>query len=235
MIDTIIVIGKPGCGKSIMVWYLSSLLLEDGIEVHYISDRIELENGILADTRGAKKQTDGSKIGKHGKLIADGPPGHRKVHVLDGSILNHVHKSMIQNIKSKNPLLMSIMEYAIGPDIEFDSGKEPLRQSAAHLVQWVQEYHVTKRVFIIDVESTLAIREQRQYNRPDAMAIETFRAYFPDGGEMTKSDKITLRNHYYQFRNLEEDNDAYFSEVRYLYETRIAPRLFQRKINNANS
>jgi len=225
MIDTIIVIGKPGCGKSIMVWYVSSLLLEDGIEAHYVSDRIELENGILADTKGARKQPDGSRIGKHGKLIADGPPGHRKVHVLDGKILNHVHKSMIQNIKSRDPLLTSIMEYAIGPDIDFGPGKEPLRQSTAHLIQWLQDYRLTKRVFIIDVESPLAIRQHRQYARPDAMAIETFRAYFPDGGEMTKSDKAKLGSHYYQFKNMEEDNDAYYSEVRNLYDSRIAPKM----------
>lgn len=228
MIDTIIVIGKPGCGKSIMVWYLSSLLREEGIEAHYISDRIELENGILADTKGVKKQPNGSKIGKHGKLIADGPPGHRKVHVLDGSILNTVHKSMIQNIKSKDPLLTSIMEYAIGPDIDFGPNKEKLTQGAHHLSNLLLEYGLMKRVFVIDVESPLAIREHRQYSRPDAMAPETFRAYFPDGGEITKSDKIKLGRNYYQFRNLEEDNDAFFSETRYLYETRIAPKLLQR-------
>lgn len=228
MIDTIFIIGKPGCGKSIMVWYLSSLLLEDGIQAHYVSDRIELENGILADTKGVKKQPDGSRIGKHGKLIADGPPGHRKVHVLDGSILNNVHESMIRSIKDKNPQLISIMEYAIGPDIDFGSGKEMLQQSTKHLVKWLQKYILISRVFIIDVESPLAVREHRQYARPDAMARETFRAYFPDGGEMTKSDKTKLEHHYYQFRNLEEDNDAYFSEARYLYETRIAPELYQK-------
>lgn len=226
MIDTIIVIGKPGCGKSIMVWYLSSLFLENGIEAHYVSDRIELENGVLADTRGARKQPDGSKIGNHSKLIADGPPGHRKVHVLDGSILNGVHKSMIQSIKSRDPLKTTIMEYAIGPDIDFGSGKEPLRQSASRLVALLQHYGVTRRVFVLDVESPLPVREHRQYRRPDAMAPETFRAYFPDGGEMTKEDKKKLGDHYSQFMNLEEDNEAFFSESRYLYETRIALKLF---------
>lgn len=225
MIDTIIVIGKPGCGKSIMVWYLGSLLTEEGIDVHYVSDRIELENGILADTKGVGKQPDGTKIGKHSKLIADGPPGHRKVHVLDGSILNHVHKSMIQKIKSNDSQQMTIMEYAIGPDIDFGSGKEPLLQSAHHLVDWLHDEGVINRMFVIDVESPLAIREDRQYARPDAMAVETFRAYFPDGGEMTKADKKTLGSHYHQFRNLEEDNDAYFSEARHVYETYISPRL----------
>lgn len=225
MIDTIIVIGKPGCGKSIIVWYLSSLLLEDGIQAHYVSDRIELENGILADTKGVKKQPDGSKIGQHGKLIADGPPGHRKVHVLDGSILNTVHKSMVRSIKDRDPRLISIMEYAIGPDIGFGSDKEILYQSAHRLVGWISELRLIRRLFVIDVESPLVIREHRQYARPDAMAIETFRAYFPDGGEMTKSDKKNLGDHYYQFLNLEEDNDAFFSESRYLYETRIAPNI----------
>lgn len=229
MIDTIMVIGKPGCGKSIMVWYLSSLLLEDGIEPHYLSDRIELENGILADIKNVKKQPDGSKIGKHGKLIADGPPGHRKVHVLDGSILNHAHKSMIQNIKNRDLLQTTIMEYAIGPDIDFGRDKEPLRQNASHLVAWIRDFGLLKRIFIVDVESPLAIREHRQYARPDAMAVETFRAYFPDGGEMTKTDKTTLGNHYFQFRNLEEDNDAFFSESRYLYKSLIAPTLHKKK------
>lgn len=229
MIDTILVIGKPGCGKSSMIWYVSGLLLEDGVEAHFVSDRIELENGVLDDTKKSRRLPDGSRVGNHSKLIADGPPGHRKVHVLDGSILNHVHKSMIQSITSKDSVQTTIMEYAIGPDIDFGPGKEPLRQSSVHLIKWLREYGLVKRVFVIDVESPLAIREHRQYTRPDAMAPETFRAYFPDGGEITKADKIKLGHNYYQFRNLEEDNDAFFSESRYLYETRLAPKLYNYK------
>lgn len=225
MIDTIIVIGKPGCGKSIMVWYLTSLLLEDGIEAHYVSDRIELENGILTDTRRAKKQPDGSKIGKLGKLIADGPPGHRKVHILDGTILNVAHQTMVASLRDKDPSVTTIMEYAIGPDIDFGPNKETLLQNTHHFVQWLHQYDLIKRVFVIDVESPLAIREQRQYSRPDAMAMETFRAYFPDGGEMSRVDTVKLGSHYYQFRNLEEDNDAFFSEARYVFETYITPKL----------
>ena len=211
-----------------MVWYLGALLDEDGYSISYLSDRLMLEEGVLADNQRSRRLADGSKIGKHSKLIADGPPGHRKVHVLDGNILNNVHRFMIQSIKKNNPERTTIMEYAIGPDIDFGHDKEPLLQSTKHFVGWLQEFRLIKRVFIIDVESPLAIREARQYARPDAMAIETFRAYFPDGGEMTKADKTKLGNHYYQFRNLEEDNDAFFSEARYLYESRIAPELFRK-------
>src|SRR3990170_1125519 len=164
MIHAILVIGKPGCGKSIMVWYLGALLDEDGYSISYLSDRLMLEEGVLADTRRSKRLADGSKVGKHGKLISDGPPGHRQVHVLDGSILNHVHKSMVRSITSKDPLQTTIMEYAIGPDIDFGPNKEKLTQSAHHLYNLLQEYRLMKRVFIIDVESPLSIREQRQYS-----------------------------------------------------------------------
>lgn len=225
MIHAILVIGKPGCGKSIMVWYLGALLDEDGYSVSYLSDRLMLEEGVLADTRRSRRLADGSKVGKHGKLIADGPPGHRKVHVLDGTILNRAHKDMVRQITQGSHDAVILAEYAIGPVINFGTGKEALRQSGQDLVRWLQLFHAADHVFILDVEAPMAVRELREAMRPDAMAVETFRAYFPDGGEMTQSDKTKLGNHYYQFRNLEEDNDAFFSEARYLYETRIAPNI----------
>ncbi len=226
MIHAIIVIGKPGCGKSIMVWYLSSLLAEDEIEVEYLSDRLGLEEAVLKDTRHARPSQDGSKIGRHSKLIADGPPGHRKVHVLDGLILNQVHESMIATIARKRSESKIILaEYAIGPDISFGKDKEPLRQSAGHLIDHIKKYHLTDSVFILDVEANLTVRAYRESKRPDAMAPETFRAYFPDGGEMEPSDQKFLDTHYLQFKNFIEDHEGYYGEVRYLYELRIRPQL----------
>ncbi|MBI2405288.1 hypothetical protein HYV22_03890 [Candidatus Gottesmanbacteria bacterium] len=226
MIHAIIVIGKPGCGKSVMIWYLGSLLSEDHREVAYLSDRLGLEEAVLKDTRHARPSQDGSKIGRHSKLIADGPPGHRKVHVLDGLILNQVHRNMIAKI-AKNRLLPKIIvaEYAIGPDIHFGKQKEPLRQSARHLVGYVKKYHLTDSVFILDVEANLTVRAYRESKRPDAMAPETFRAYFPDGGEMTKEQAKELGSRYYQFINRDDDHDGYFSESRYVYEMYIRPGL----------
>lgn len=225
MIKTIIVIGKPGCGKSIMVWYLSSLLTADGYEVQYLSDRLELEEAVLKDTHRASRAADGSKIGRHSKLIADGPPGHRKVHVLDGMILNRVHEKMISHLAQKGSQKVVLAEYAIGPDIDFGLGKEPLRQSARHLIGFLQKYKLTDFVFILDVEAPLAIREVREGKRPDAMALETFRAYFPDGGEMGSDDIKKLGGHYYRYYNGDEDHEGYYSEVRFLYSTYIRPKL----------
>ncbi|MDO8451390.1 MAG: hypothetical protein Q7S76_00805 [bacterium] len=226
MIDAIIIIGKPGSGKSVMVWYLNGLLDQDGIAVTHHSDRLGLEEAVLEDTKSAKKLPDGSKLGIHSKLIADGPPGHRKVHVLDGTILNRVHEEMIASlVKRKKETGVALVEYAIGPDIDFGSGKEKLLQSAHHLVSHLEKYHVTTSVFVVDVEAGLAVRGERQEKRPDAMAEETFRAYFPDGGEIGKKEEKILRGHYYRFRNREEDHDGYYSEARYLYEAHILPGL----------
>ncbi len=229
MMNAIIVIGKPGCGKSIMVWYLSSMLTEDGFEIKYLSDRLGLEVAVLKDTKHARISQGGSKIGQHSKLIADGPPGHRKVHVLDGLILNQVHEAMIAQIAKKRTSSKVILaEYAIGPEINFGKGKEPLRQNARYLVHLLKKYHLTHSLFILEVEANLSVREYRESRRPDAMAKETFRAYFPDGGEMTQTHAKQLGKHYYRFINRDDDHDGYFSESRYVYDTFIRPNLMIR-------
>ncbi len=229
MIDSIFVIGKPGSGKSIMVWYITGLLLEYGYNVSHKSDRLGLETGVLKDTEKSNFRQDGSKIGKHSKLIADGPPGHRKVHVLDGLILNRVHKSYILHItRHKEPNTINLIEYAIGPQIDFGDGKEPLTQTAESLVKNIIKYRIMDRIFIIDVESPFIIRAYREMMRVDAMAPETFRSYFPDGGEMTQNLSKKLRNHYHHFKNLEEDHDGFYSEAKYVFETRILPNLIKK-------
>ncbi|MDP1722783.1 MAG: hypothetical protein Q8L37_06260 [Candidatus Gottesmanbacteria bacterium] len=225
MIDTILVIGNGGSGKSIMVWYISSLLTENGYTIHYISDRLGLEKGVVKDVQNAPKQSDGSRVGKHSKLIADGPPGHKKVHVLDGSILNNVHDDMIARIDRKKQKKIFLIEYATGPEISFGGKKEPLHQTADSLVGLIKKYRVRDRVFLIEIQVPVNIRQQRQSHRPDAMAAETFHSYFNDGGIMTTKYQKYLGNHYFRLVNVEEDNDGYYSEVRHLYETRIQPRL----------
>lgn len=229
MIDTILVAGNGGAGKSIMVWYLSSLLTESGFEIHYLSDRLGLEEGVMNDTKHVKPRADGSKVGRHSKLIADGPPGHKKVHVLDGSILNKVHEDMISEVRKKNDGRIFLIEYATGPEIQFGLRKEPLRQTTDHLVSFIKRYNVLDRLFFIDVQVPVNIRAIRQSHRPDAMATETFEAYFGDGGYISSRACKYLGKHYYRFGNIEEDNDGYFSEVRHLYETRILPRLISLK------
>ncbi len=228
MMDTILIMGNGGAGKSIMVWYLSSLLVESGYEIHYASDRLGLEEGVMRDTKYARRLPDGSKIGKHSKLIADGPPGHKKVHVLDGSILNTVHNDMIAAIGRKKDSRVLLIEYATGPEIQFGKGKEPLRQTADELVGLVKKHGIRERLFAIDIHVPVAIRQVRQSHRPDAMAAETFHAYFGDGGKISAQARNYLGDRYYLLRNTEEDNEAYYSEVRYLYEAQIRKKLIQK-------
>lgn len=230
MIDTILIMGNGGAGKSIMVWYLSSLLVESGYTIHYLSDRLGLEEGVMNDVRHAKVEPDGSKVGRHSKLIADGPPGHKKVHVLDGSILNTVHDEMIAAVGKEHNEHVLLIEYATGPEIRFGPHREPLLQTTDQLIKRVKKYKVREHLYAIDIHVPVAIRQVRQSHRPDAMAPETFHAYFGDGGEITRQAKKYLGDHYYQLKNIEEDNEAYFSEVRFLYESRIQPRLYTRRV-----
>lgn len=225
MMDTILVMGNGGAGKSIMVWYLSGLLVESGYGIHYLSDRLGLEDGVMKDVKGVRRKPDGSKTGRHSKLIADGPPGHKKVHVLDGSILNEVHDNMIAAIGKKNDGRVLLIEYATGPEIDFGEQKEPLGQTSDQLIERVKRYNVRDRLFVVDIHVPVSIRQIRQSHRPDAMAPETFHAYFGDGGEISAQSSKYLGDHYYQLKNIEEDNEAYFSEVRYLFESRIRPKL----------
>ena len=225
MISAILIIGNAGSGKSVIVWYLGSLLDEDGVDIQYVSDRLGLEEGVIKDTKHARPDKDGIRIGKHSKFIADGPPGFKKVHVLDGSLLNQVHKKMLKGLMKKGRDRFVLLEYAVGPDIAFGKKKEPLLQSVKHVVRMLKTYHLVDSVFVIDVEASYSVREKRELRRRDAMAPETFRSYFPDGGQATKRDQKILGTHYVRFSNTDEDHEWCFSEIKYIYEQRIRPKI----------
>lgn len=233
MISAILIIGNAGSGKSVILWYLSGLLDQDGVEVKYLSDRIGLEEAVERDTKRARPDKNGVRVGAHSKFISDGPPGFKKVHVLDGHLLNGVHKRMIDAIKKntgKKRLLL--LECAIGPDVNFGREKEQLLQSAKHIIGKLRSLRLTKRTFVIDVEAPFTVRETREIRRRDAMAAETFRAYFPDGGRVTRTDRKTLGKNYARFYNTDEDHEWCYSEIKYLYEQRIRPKIitkFSRK------
>lgn len=230
MIDIIYIIGKPGSGKSIFIWYLNSLLDEDGIGVKHISDRLGLEQKVLHDVKNVRVNSLGIKVGKHSKLIKDGPPGHRKVHVLDGLFLNQFHEQTIKKLsRQKEQKKVTIVEYATGPIIDFAPGKPKLLQDSHHFVGFLRKHRLINRVFIVDIDVPLSVREQREARRPDAMDTETFRSYFPDGGEISKNDVRLLNSHYYRFHNHEEDQDGYYNEARYIYLSKIKPHLKNNK------
>ena len=232
MISAILIIGNAGSGKSVIVWYLGSLLDEDGVEIQYVSDRLGLEEAVIKDTKRARPDNDGVRIGTHSKFIADGPPGFKKVHVLDGYLLNQVHEKMLKGLTKKYRDRFVLLEYAIGPDIPFGNKKEPLLQSVKHVVRKLKTYHLLDSVFVIDVEAPYSVREKRELKRRDAMAAETFHSYFPDGGEITRKDQKILGAHYVRFCNIDEDHEWCFSEIKYRYEQfirpMIAPKFFNR-------
>lgn len=225
MISAILIIGNAGSGKSAIVWYLGSLLDEDHVETHYVSDRIGLEEAIVRDTRNVRPRKDGVRVGKHSKFIADGPPGFKKVHVLDGVLLNTVHEKMIKDLTKKKRDSFVLLEYAVGPDISFGEKKIPLLQSVTHVVRMLKRYHLIHSVFVIDVDAPYEVREKRELKRRDAMAAETFHSYFPDGGQMTKDDEKILGNHFVRFTNTDEDYEWCFSEIKYRYEQFIRPKI----------
>jgi dephospho-CoA kinase len=233
MISAILIIGNAGSGKSAIVWYLGSLLDEDGIKIRYVSDRLGLEKGVIEDTRNARPDSQGVRIGSHSKFIADGPPGFKKVHVLDGVILNNVHENMIKDLTKKGRDTFVLLEYAIGPDIMFGKNKKPLLQSITHVVRMLKTNHLMGSVFVIDVDAPYSVREKRELKRRDAMAAETFHSYFPDGGQMTKSDQKLLGDYCVRFYNTDEDYEWCFSEIKYRYEQfirpKIDPKFFQKK------
>lgn len=225
MIKTIFVIGKPGSGKSVMIWYLHSLLEEDGFKVIHLSDRISLEEGVLRDTKNANPDKTGIKVGLHSKLIADGPPGHRKVHVLDGVILNLIHENYVRRISRSRSRAIYLVEYAVGPVVDFGPGREKLYQDGTFLLENLTKYNLLPYAFILDISAKLDIRQERESRRADAMAPETFKSYFPDGGEITDRQAGKLKRNYYRFVNHTEDYDGYYSEARYIYESLIRKKL----------
>lgn len=229
MTDALFIIGKSGSGKTEMANIQCSLLAQDGFSPLFLSDRIGLEEAVLADVgyRGGVIGEAGL-TGSHSMLLEDGPPGHRKIHVLDGSLLNLVHDQMIlyvQDHHDKNVVVVA--EYAIGPDVSFGSGRESLMQSGQELLIRLREHNVTNRVFIMDVEASFDIRAQRNASRPDGLDANTFAAYFRDGGEMNKRMAQRAGVRYHQHNNGHHDSARFNREAQQIYYEHVFPLLIQ--------
>lgn len=225
MITTIIVIGKSGSGKTELVSLLQQLFETDGYHVHFLSDRIGLEDAVLRDTIGGIVDESGAIIGPHSKLIADGPPGHRKVHVLDGVLLNAVHREMVDTAATAEGNTVTILEYAIGNDIDFGEGKVPLLQSASHLIHALVSRDFVHDSLVIDVEASLEARALRNERRADGLDPKTFALYFGDGGELPQQTAILLGDHYFLLENGFHDMDAFRVQAEQIYRGFVVPRL----------
>jgi hypothetical protein len=227
MIDSVFVIGKPGSGKTEMVRFQTSLLTADGFVVDTLSDRLWLEEAVLLDTKdGSVEPETGIRIGPHSKLLKDGAAGHRKIHVLDGILLNRVHDAMVEYINERRqPGTIVIAEYAIGPDISFGPEKEPLLQSCTQMIERFKRYLVKDHVLVIDVEAPVVARTVRESLRPDAMDPETFRIYFPDGGEMTDDGVSLLGPHYLRIENGHSDFERFHREATETYQRFVFPNI----------
>lgn len=229
MTDAIFIIGNSGSGKTEMASLQSSFLNSDGFSPLVISDRIWLEEAVISDV-GYQVQIVGPEglLGPHSKMLADGPPGHRKVHVLDGYLLNRVHEQMVLYVKEKrNKNEIIVAEYATGPDIQFGDGLEPLLQSGQDLLERLERNEVEDKIFLIGVEAPLSVRSARNAARSDGLDEKTFALYFRDGGELPGDVAKALGIHFHLFDNGYHDPARFLREAQQIYYEKVYPLVQQ--------
>lgn len=223
MTKAVFIIGNSGSGKTEMANLQSSFLNRDGFSSFLISDRIWLEEAVIADV-GYRGQHIGPEglVGIHSKMIADGPPGHRKVHVLDGFLLNRVHEQMIAYVR-ENRINKEIVvaEYATGPDIRFGDKLEPLMQSGQDLLERIRRHQVNDNIFLIGVDSPLSVRSARNAARSDGLDAETFALYFRDGGDLPKDIAQKYGVSFHLLDNGYHDPKRFFREAQQIYYERV--------------
>ncbi len=226
MINTVIVTGKPAAGKSKMVNHMKDFFAEDGIRVAHIADRTRIEDAVLLDVVESPVNDDGSRVGQYSKLLFDGGPERRKFDLLDGYLLNTVHEGMIRDAAvARSSSQITLMEYAIGPVLDYGQDKPPLLQTAEHLVKAVRANDILDTTLIIEVDANMEVRGRRNAQRPDFLLPEIFKVFAPDGGEVDYQTAQELGNHYVKFLNEEDDSERYQSKCREIYRGNIFPHL----------
>ena len=223
---SVFVLGNSGSGKTMAVSVLQKQFQSLDLEPEIVSDRILLERAIVKDTDGGIVHPDGRVEGDHSFLI-DGrlPEGRKKIHVKDGILLNTAHQEIITSAFAHNHEGGMIFEYALGPDVDFGD-KEPLLQSGPSMVNWLQkqEQQPDRQIFLLEIKAGFEIRLARNTRlREDPLAEETFREYFPDGGEIYSQEKLIhllgnrgfkyqmIDNNYWDGARFSEETTAFFT------------------------
>lgn len=221
MVKNVVIIGNSGSGKTVFSKHISELLRSDGFQVNYFSDKLGLEEKLLEEVRYSPVQPDGSRIGKHGILVADGLPGKRKVQILDGSLLNGVHEDMIASLaKDDLPVnTVNIIEYATGKELEFGEGKEPWLQSPQNFIERLRSNGILDKqngLMVIEIKAPLKLREQWHIAKPDAFDLEFYRRSYPDGISLSDED-VSLITNYHCFDNTRDDINEFNVKTHQIY------------------
>jgi len=228
----IMVVGNSGSGKSETAKCFAELTIKEGFTPEFISDRILLEEAVIKDTQEGRLIDFGEEQvleGNHSILIdGRGPWGEKKVHVRDGTLLNKIHWEMIeQACQPCEPEVVRIFEYATGPVINFGEGLEPLEQDGKSLARELNNRRVAEHPLVIcGVDSEYPYRLARNEQRSDGLDKETFKLYFPDGGELGREGASLLpRGVVYCWipNNNNEGSDRLREEIETAWRASILP------------
>lgn len=219
MFYSLFTIGKPGgCKSTANAKILYELYSRMGVYPQIVSDRLLLEEAVIRDIlSNGIRRPDGSWEGEHSILFdANPPPGKKVFEVKDGTLLNRVHDEMIRLACMHDNPQGLLIEYAIGPDVQFGD-REPLLQSGQSLIdrfaQTVRDED--HRVLVLEVDAGLDERLRRNGERVDGMKAETFRKFFPDGGELHGHEGTlsAMGVEYYFIDNDYNDLDRFLHEI----------------------
>jgi hypothetical protein len=200
--STILVIGNWGVGKTRFLSLISPMVAkETGIkQILFDSDRFYFEDAVRRDTAGKTPEADGSFVGPHSVMVADGPKGQMLFRALDGSIFNEAHRRMLASLKDQKAGVIRLVEYATGPSTAFGQG-ELLDQSAHFVAENLIASGAVPTTLVVELSAPFDIRKRRNAIREDKVDEKAFELYGQPGGGMTEEDASRLGLHFIHVEN----------------------------------
>lgn len=227
MNNIIIVAGAPASGKSVAKKLIEMALRSDGRTVISMSDKDALLQEVALDMAGRVANPDGSIESDDTILLNPlAPPESWGMVFKTSRALNAAHESMFRQMAeiSERPSGIILAEVAYGVDAPYPNG--PLRQSAGEYVTQFVRLGIARRMFIVDIQASLAVRTERNNRRPVGHIPEAeFRRYFRDGGGFTTREQLVLDGRYYVIHNEKLLPNEFAQAVDGSYRTFLRPGL----------
>ncbi len=221
-IHNIIVTGNWSAGKTTSCKLLQGLLSQEtGVKrVLYDSDRLEFEKTVRRDLKEGCREENGVLIGENSMLVADGPPGRMSFRVLKGPKFNKAHQHMIARLADAEPGVITVVEYAIGPNTSYQEG-EPLDQSSHFLTEQLIQSGAAGHTLLIQLYRPFGLRRQSNLTREDPTDMDAFDKYGQEGGLMMPEDAARLGENFLHLNNV----GSLEALVANTYRDHIQPRL----------
>ncbi len=226
-VKKIAIVGNAASGKTSAAGMITEYFAQH-VDVSVLKDRTLIEELVIAECQSQPEDANGWKTGIHSRYKID-QNGGIVMSAIDGTWWNFAHRKMFDSAaEHKDQKQLLVMEYAIAPDYRYEDHKTSLLQSGDVFCNWAEQKKASKEMFVLEILSPFELRYERdRKRRRDSMDMETFRRYFPDGGEIPPGEINRLfGDGYHAFKNTTDDDPWFQGQIYRICREVMSPALF---------